>query len=109
MIYARVHDQVVAQDYAAAMAVIEERLQPHLHPLPEQDPSRNGQRPGTNGDDNAAHLLTLVAELQLEPLTRSQQVVVSQLQQGLATLAKSLPGAMRPNDQLVKVQAIHAP
>lgn len=109
MIYARVHDQVVAQDYATAMAVIEERLQPHLHPLPEQDSDSYDLSSGTNGDDKAAHLLTLVAELQLEPLTHSQQVVVSQLQQGLATLAKSLPGVMRPTDQLVKVQAISVP
>lgn len=90
-------------------AVIEERLQPHLHPLPEQDPGSNGRSPGTNGDDKAAHLLTLVAELQLEPLTRSQQVIVSQLQQGLATLAESLPGTISPTDQLVKVQAIPTP
>ena len=108
MIYARVHDQVVAQDYAAAMAMIEERLQPQLHPLPGQDPSSNGHSPGTNGDGKATHLLTLVAELQLELLTHSQQVVVSQLQQGLATLTESLHGTMNPTDLLVKVQAIHA-
>jgi integrase len=37
MLYARVRDRTVAEDYYAAMAVIERRLEPHLGELPEQE------------------------------------------------------------------------
>ncbi len=80
--YARVHDQTVADDYYAAMSVIEERMQfPHL--LPEQNPGSNGDNPNVNG--NASRLLLLLEALQAEPLTESQQALAAELQQGLAT------------------------
>lgn len=93
--YARVHDRTVAEDYFAAMAVVEKRLEPHLKRPSAQIPADNGTHPAT--DDNMAHLLTLVAALHTEPLTQSQQAVVTELHQGLASLAESLHGTIWPD------------
>ena len=102
MIYARVHDETVAQDYYSAMAIIEERLQPHWqHPLNQDDAGISN----TNGD--AAHLLTLVATLAAEPLTDSQQVMVAELQRDLASLAESLNETSKQYDRIVNEPAAH--
>lgn len=87
MVYARVHDQTVAQDYYAAMTLIEKRLEPHLRPSPEPLLATKGHSPNRNGD--AARLLVLAAALEAEPLTKSQRAALTELQQGLAALAES--------------------
>ena len=80
MIYARVHDQTVADHYYKAMALIEEQvLAPEEPALPTEV---NYSEPLTNN----AYLLTLVENLAREPLTSSQQAAVSQLQQGISTM-----------------------
>ncbi len=106
LVYARLHDHTVAADYLAAMTVIESQCQAHLPSPPEQNPENNGQTPAVNGDDKAVHLLRLVAELQLELLTASQQAVVSQLQQHLVAHTQSLKGTLPEFDQVVKVQML---
>ncbi|MCA9933917.1 MAG: tyrosine-type recombinase/integrase, partial [Anaerolineales bacterium] len=91
--YARVHDQTVADDYYAAMAMIEEQMQFPQSLPPEQNP---------NG--NAAHLLLLLDALQAEPLTKSQQAVVDELQGGLLALAESLNGVVESKSWVVNEQ-----
>ena len=81
MIYARVHDQTVANDYYAAMTNIEAKLAAHLHDSLEQEP---------DASSTTSHLLTLLTTLQNEPLTTSQQTTINQLQCGLLSLAESL-------------------
>lgn len=78
--YARVHDRTVAEDYFAAMAVVEKRLADQLPP-PKQDVAR---LPTLNG--TTIHLLTLVDNLNQESLTESQQALVTALQQDLTAL-----------------------
>ncbi len=80
--YARLHDQTIATDYYTAMAVIEARLQPGL-PL---EGNGNGSNQ-TETYDTPTHLLELVSTLQAEPLTNNQQVLLTELQQGLVALA----------------------
>ncbi|MCP4427612.1 MAG: tyrosine-type recombinase/integrase, partial [Chloroflexi bacterium] len=102
MIYTHVYNQTVADDYYAAMAVIEERMQfPHV--FPEQNPGNNGYTPNANG--NAAHLLLLLDALQAEPLTESQQALATELQCGLANLAEFLNGSPEKVDQIVNERA----
>lgn len=102
--YARLHDQTIATDYYTAMAMIEERLQPGL--LPEDNGNGSNQ---TKAHDTPAHLLELVSTLQAEPLTASQQAMVDELQQGLATLAKAVQGTEnRLEQRVVNEQAIPA-
>jgi len=81
--YARVHDQTVAEDYYAAMAVIKERMSFHL---------AAGMNSNDPKNSTPADLLVLMAALQTKPLTESQQAVVDELQCGLLTLAESLNG-----------------
>ncbi len=85
MRYARVHDRTVAEDYYAAMAVIEKRLEPHLGALPEQETSLNGvdQRMRSNGSD---HLLQLVDALETETLNDDQRALVAELRNGILAL-----------------------
>jgi hypothetical protein len=81
MIYARVHDKTVARDYYEAMAIIEKQSPANLNQEAGQQPHTNGHHPGVNG--NAIKLLRLVAALEVESLTESQQAVVAELQQEL--------------------------
>ncbi len=56
-------------------------------------------QPHTNGD--TAHLLTLVADLTLEPLTTSQKLVVAELQRRLMALAAPQNESAKPIDWIV--------
>ncbi len=103
MVYARVHDQTVAQDYYAAMALIEKRLEPRLNLPPEPLPEPNGRSPNRNGD--TARLLTLAAALETEPLTENQRAALTELQQGLAALAEEYS----LSDAIVNEQAALSP
>lgn len=87
--YARVHDRTVAEDYYAAMAVIEERLE--LHQQQQQPPVQNtgSNDHQSNSNGHTDHLLTLVAALEAEPLTESQQAVAHELQQGIAAFSEA--------------------
>lgn len=84
--YARVHDRTVAEDYFAAMSVVEKRLADQLPP-PVQDMRRF---PNPNG--TTTHLLNLVDGLSKDPLTESQQELVAALQQELTALLASTNG-----------------
>lgn len=103
MIYTRVHNETVVQNYYRAMAVIEERLQPHWG----QGENHNGKC-NAHGHGDPAHLLSLVAELALEPLTDGQQAVLARLHDGVMALAGSSNGTTRHVDQVVKEQEIFA-
>jgi len=84
MIYARVYDRTVAEDYYAAMTVIERRLELHLHGLPETGTSQK-QQPQTfsNGTD---HLLNLVDALNNGSLSDDQQQILTQLRNSILAL-----------------------
>ena len=85
MRYARVHDRTVAEDYYAAMAVIERRLEPHLGKLPEQETPLNGvdQRMRSNG---SGRLLKLVDALETDMLDEKQRMLVAKLRSGIMAL-----------------------
>jgi hypothetical protein len=86
MIYARVHDRTVAEDYYAAMAVIEKRLEPHLPPVPELAIAQNGSgRYETREGDQP--LLALVDDLAGGALDERQYQIVAELRQGILALA----------------------
>ena len=85
LVYARVHDRTVAEDYYAAMAVIEERLAARLNQKPERQPQLNGHHPGVTG--NTDKLLRLLSALQVGSLSEEQRAVVTELQQELLSLA----------------------
>lgn len=85
MIYARVHDRTVAEDYYAAMAVIEKRLEPHLPPVPELALTQNGNGRYENGSDNQP-LLALVDDLAGGDLDERQGQLVAELRQGILAL-----------------------
>lgn len=96
MVYTRVHNETVADDFYKAMALIEKRLQPHGKHLN----SKNGtNQPYTNGD--TAHLLMLLADLAMEPLTANQKLVVTELQQRLKALTAPQNIALKPVDWIV--------
>lgn len=93
--YARVHDRTVAEDYFAAMAVVEKRLADQLPP-PLQDVARFSTPNGAT-----SHLLTLVGSLNQEPLTESQQALVTALQQELTALLVPANGAARQMNHFI--------
>ncbi len=74
MIYARAHDQTVAEDYYKAMEQVEQQLA-----LPEDHP----QQP-----PSASELLALADSLGNDPLNPAQFEIVSALRAGLANLAR---------------------
>jgi len=77
MIYARVHNRTVAEDYYAAMGHIEGRL--NLAPDDRQAPDQ---------------LLNLLDRLQADPLTGSQQETVAALRTFILELAEPPPTAI---------------
>ncbi|MCB8920670.1 MAG: site-specific integrase [Ardenticatenaceae bacterium] len=84
--YARVHDRTVAEDYFAAMEMVEQRLVHQLPPPPGAEANREN---GTTTSNAAIpHLLTLATTLQTAQLPDEQQAVVAALQAGLAALAQ---------------------
>lgn len=89
--YARVHDRTVAEDYFAAMALVEQRLATHLRSRPQFAEQPHGLNLSANGEGNG-HLLELIDALAAQPLTVGQQAIVSELQQGLTVLAESVGG-----------------
>lgn len=101
MIYARAHDQTVADDYYKAMAVIEKRLEPHL----PQSQNSNGHNPNTTN----TKLLTLIAALQTEPLTETQQAIVTELQQTVTTMTELPNQTPEPSYPFVNEPAMASP
>lgn len=84
--YARVHDRTVAEDYFAAMSLIEKRLEPHLNRLPEQAaPPHTARQNGHLGGHQ--HLLILVDTLHQGDLDEKQRTLVAELRQELLALA----------------------
>jgi hypothetical protein len=102
LVYARVHDQTVADDYYAAMARIEQRLE-LPRPSQQQPTNSNGAAPGHTGDD-ARQMLALVTALQTEPLTANQQALVDELQCSLQALAASVNGTPKLKEWVVNEQ-----
>lgn len=92
MTYARVHDRTVAEDYFAAMAVVEKRLEPHLPRLSGSEMERSGPDLGENGNGRR-QLLLLVEALQAGPLNETQQAAVTELQHSLEAIV-TLPTAV---------------
>lgn len=86
MIYARVHDRTVAEDYYAAMAVIEKRLEPHSQRRPDQLTDSNGASQQDSGD-GSHYLLTLVDALNVETADEKQQTLIAELRRGVLALA----------------------
>lgn len=86
MRYARVHDRTVAEDYYAAMAVIEKRLEPHLDKSPEQGNPLSGIDRSMSGNGNG-RLLALVDALDDGTLNGIQQELVAELRRGILALA----------------------
>ena len=84
--YARVHDRTVAEDYLAAIAVVEKRLEPHLSALSDRATAVNGAVPKEDDDGNG-RLLTLVDALETEALNGSQRELVAELRAGILALA----------------------
>lgn len=92
--YARVHDRTVAEDYFAAMSLIEKRLEPHLNQLPEQaapphDARQNGRSATVFGAGlgDHQHLLNLIDALHQGDLDEKQRTLVTELRQELLALA----------------------
>jgi site-specific recombinase XerD len=81
MIYARVHDRTVAQDYYAAMAAIEQRLET---PALANHTVAVGDEGNRNGSD---YLLTLVDALETGLLNERQRELVAELRGTILDLA----------------------
>jgi len=76
MVYARVHNRTVAQDYFSAMAQVEQRLE-----LLE-----NEKQPSVEGD--CVQLLALVDALQMESLDEGQQQTLQQFRTMIVALVE---------------------
>lgn len=88
LIYAQIHNETVAEDYFTAMEQAELRL---VNQLPQE---KDVEDLPSNGA--TSRLLTLVNGLQKDPLTANQQVLLFELQQGLAALLKGTNGTFNP-------------
>ncbi len=86
MLYARVHDRTVAEDYYAAMAVIERRLEPHLGELPDQETTLNGVDRKMSSN-SSGRLLKLVDALETKMLDEKQRTLIAELRNGILALA----------------------
>lgn len=96
--YARVHDRTVAEDYFAAMAVVEKRLESHLPQplLSESGPAEKELNP-SQSKENVRQLLKLVAALQAEPLNANQQALLAELRGNIEAL--TTPRTVSPHRQ----------
>ena len=93
MVYARVHDRTVAEDYYAAMTVVERRLTPYLKPTSPQMTTLNGNGQLENG---IQHLVALADDLQRGKLDESQKQLLTELRYGLLTLGKEVNTQLEP-------------
>jgi hypothetical protein len=83
MIYARAHDQTVAEDYFAAMQRVEERL--NILPEPKQDAEDEVVKVQTE-------LFQLIEQLELPELRSEQRIdIACQLRQLLVTHPEHAP------------------
>lgn len=92
----------MAEDYYAAMSRVEEKLAPHLHQTTTPQPAENNGNPDAIG--NTAHLRTLVAALQAEPLTASQQTLVTELARSLSGSADMRNAVPKQSDSIINEQ-----
>jgi integrase/recombinase XerD len=87
LVYARVHDGTVADDYYAAMGVIEKRLEPVVNSTPVQtitsERANQAQRVG-----DCTYLLSLLDTLQDGASHRSQAETFLTLREGILALAR---------------------
>lgn len=106
--YARVHDHTVAEDYFAAMAVVEKCLESHLPqpPLSGSDPAEKELKP-SQSKENVRQLLKLVAALQAEPLNANQQTLLAELRGNIEAL--TTPRTVPPHRQDWIVNVLPAP
>lgn len=86
MRYARVHDRTVAEDYYAAMVVIERRLEPYLGEMPKKETPLSAPDQSISGNGNG-RLLKLVDALETEMLDEKQRTLVVELRCGILALA----------------------
>ena len=73
MIYARAHDQAVAEDYFAAMGRVEQRLE--IVPLPEHEPEEDEEEVE---DPDRAQLVVWVDLLVLPELCQQERVEIAE-------------------------------
>ncbi len=85
MVYARVHDQTVADDYYAAMAIIESQLQPCVAQVIEQRDEGLGLESSADRD-----LLALFDLLEEGASDERQRAVVNELREGVMTLLEKV-------------------
>jgi len=78
-----VHDETVAQDYYAAMAVIEKQLELQMPAEISAESNRNQHK----NDDNDHRLLALVDALAAGELDDRQRRVVDELRSSIVALA----------------------
>jgi hypothetical protein len=105
LIYTNIHNHTVAEDYYAAMAKVEKRLELHLQSPTPPPPEKNGDEPNAA----AARLLTLATALQTELLPENQQALVMALRHGLKTLTETTNGHSKQqivNEQLMTWQPV---
>ena len=82
MIYARVHDETVAQDYYEAMAVIEKQLELQLPPQISAESETSQMENSADGDQ----LLALADTLADSVLDDWQRQLVDELRNGIVAL-----------------------
>lgn len=85
MIYARVHDRTVAEDYYAAMDIVEKRLDPGVDTTPAGAPTSDNTCQLLNVDESA-RLLALVEILRDGNLNEVQEKAVQELREGTLAL-----------------------
>ena len=93
MVYARVHNETVAEDYFTAMEKVEKRLTLQLNPPPE--PQATTVTPNTKSDE----MLTLLDALQAKPLSGEQQALLTVLRHNIEAMTQSQE--TYPAEQLV--------
>ncbi|MCP5100803.1 MAG: site-specific integrase [Chloroflexi bacterium] len=103
MTYARVYDSTVAEDYYAAMAVVEKRLADQLPRLSDQNIASNETNPSVNGNGRDP-LLQLVAALQAESLNDNQQALLTELRQRITAITKQPTIIFQPPERFVNEQ-----
>ena len=87
MVYARVHDRTVAEDYYAAMTVIERRLTPYCQQEPEQKDAKNGH---SQLESSLQHLLTVTDSFETANLDEHHCQLLTELQHGLSALTEQV-------------------
>jgi len=94
MIYARAHDQTVAEDYFAAMQRVEQRLEIAPVPTPEQEPSNDDVKvqPVQSNPRAQTGVFQLIKRLELPELCFDERLaILAQVRHALDTIREDLP------------------